>query len=99
MIDLTNLQEDVVRSALEQLLETRPDVCSCEKCMTDMMVYALNRVPPRYVARQRGKTFSRISVTDTQGRTSVLAAVLNAIKHVSQTPHAEFSQNETQNES
>lgn len=97
-MDLTNLQEDVVRSALEQLLETRPDVCSCEKCLTDMMVYALNRVPPRYVARQRGKTFTRISITDTQGRTSVLAAVLNAIKHVSQSPHAECTQNESPEE-
>lgn len=86
-MEIYNLMEEQVRMILDEQLEQRTEICRCDHCVADMMVYALNRLPARYVSKQRGRTFSRIGMSDDQGRASVLAAVLSAIKVVSQTPN------------
>ncbi|MBN2382916.1 late competence development ComFB family protein [bacterium] len=86
-MDIINLMEEQVRITLEEHLEQKTGICTCPQCISDMMVYALNRLPARYVSKQRGETFSRIGMTDDQGRTSVIAAVVSAIKVVSQAPN------------
>lgn len=48
-----NVQEELVFSILEELLESpqyRDDVCDCEICFIDMAALALNALPPKYVA-------------------------------------------------
>ncbi|MFC1851101.1 late competence development ComFB family protein [candidate division CSSED10-310 bacterium] len=85
-MEIYNLQEDLVEVILDEKLAERSDICKCDQCQVDMMVYALNRLPSRYVSKKRGETFSRLELADTQGRTSVLAAVVSAIKVVSESP-------------
>ena len=85
-MEIHNLQEYHVMTTLEQQLEHRIDICKCEQCFADMAVYALNRLPPRYVSKQRGETFSRMALSDAQGRATVLAAVVSAIKVVANSP-------------
>jgi len=86
-MEIFNLQESYVETTLEEQLLKRVEICKCDRCRADMMVYALNRLPPRYVSKPRGRTFSRIEISDTQGRASILTSVLSAIKLVSQSPN------------
>jgi competence protein ComFB len=50
---IQNYMEEVVQDELELLLSERTDVCKCQKCKFDMMVFALNRLPPKYVITDR----------------------------------------------
>jgi hypothetical protein len=45
---IRNRSAEMVHDAVEQLLDTRPDLCHCEECTLDLVAYALNRVTPRY---------------------------------------------------
>jgi hypothetical protein len=45
---IRNRSAEMVHDAVEQLLDTRPDLCHCEECALDLVAYALNRVTPRY---------------------------------------------------
>jgi hypothetical protein len=45
---IRNRSAEMVHDAVEQLLDTRPDLCHCEECALDLVDYALNRVTPRY---------------------------------------------------
>ena len=46
---IRNLVEDHVFAAYDQLRSHFPDFCGCDTCRGDVYVYALNRVPARYV--------------------------------------------------
>lgn len=84
-----NLREEQVHGILEELLASRTDICRCPTCKTDMAVYALNRVSPRYVARGFGETMTRVEVETDQDRAQVTAQVARAIKAVSARPRHE----------
>jgi hypothetical protein len=45
---IRNRSAEMVHDAVEQLLDTREDLCHCEECALDLVAYALNRVTPRY---------------------------------------------------
>jgi competence protein ComFB len=81
-----NYMERVVKETLEKLLKDRDDVCKCEECVADMMAYALNRLPPKYIVTDRGYIFSKLSEVEAQFQVDVLEAVLEAINVISKNP-------------
>ncbi len=50
--------EERVNILYDQLNELKPDwyTCDCEQCRLDVISYVLNRIPPKYVASERGIT-------------------------------------------
>jgi hypothetical protein len=46
---IRNMVEDHVRTSFEALRSHFKDFCGCELCVEDVQVFALNRMPPRYV--------------------------------------------------
>ncbi len=86
-----NYMERVVKETLEKLLKDRNDICKCEECIADMMAYALNRLPPKYVVTDRGYVFSKLSEIETQFQVDVLEAVLEAIEVISKNPRHSVS--------
>ncbi len=81
-----NYMEKLVRETLMRLLKDKEGICKCEKCISDMMAYALNRLPPRYVTTDRGYIFSKLREIEVQTQVDVLEAVLEAIDVVSKNP-------------
>lgn len=59
-MSIRNYMEDVVRDVLEILLKERAGICKCQQCKKDMMAFALNRLPPKYIVSERGFTHSFI---------------------------------------
>lgn len=78
-----NYMEDMVKEHLEELLSKREDVCKCQKCKFDMMVWALNRLPPKYVITEKGRIYTKLAEQATQFKADVVRELAKAILKVS----------------
>jgi competence protein ComFB len=78
--------EEVVQDELELLLAERENVCKCQKCKFDMMVWALNRLPAKYVITDRGRLYTKLKEQEIQFKTDVVKELTKAIDFVSRNP-------------
>jgi competence protein ComFB len=83
---MRNLLEAVVIREHERLLAEMPDACGCPLCREDILVHALNRLPPRYVATLTGEVVSEVQLGADQGRADVTVALLEAFRVVGDAP-------------
>lgn len=81
-----NYMEQVVHEKLEELLKGRTDICTCDQCKTEMITYALNNLPPRYVSSIKGEVFNKIDELDAQQNADISKALAKAVKVVSSNP-------------
>jgi len=84
-----NLAEILVERVLEEQLKKRTDVCTCERCKADIMAFALNHLPPRYVVTNKGEALVRASTLNNQISTDLLVEVSKAIDHIAKNPRHE----------
>jgi competence protein ComFB len=78
--------EDVVQDELEILLAERENICKCQKCKYDMMVMALNRLPPQYVITNRGRLYTKLTEQEAQFKADVVKELTKSILKVSRNP-------------
>ena len=83
---IQNYMEDVVQDELELLLSERDNICKCQKCKYDMMVMALNRLPPQYVITNRGRIYTKLNEQEAQFKADVVKELTKAIVKVSRNP-------------
>lgn len=86
MAKLTNYMEFIVRQELPAVLESRNDVCQCRTCQLDIMAFALNQLPPHYVASEGGHIHTMVNIASAQLKTQVLVAIVNALNAVAKHP-------------
>jgi len=84
-LELKNHMEDVVSRILEEMLP-KVDTCRCEICKKDIIAYALNHLPPKYVVTHKGELFYRLSEFTQQFEIDVQVALTEAIKVISKNP-------------
>lgn len=52
------------------------DCCTCELCRNDIIAYALNQLPPRYVVTEQGAMYSKAKSTmKTQPGADIISAL------------------------
>ncbi len=83
---IVNYMEDIVRDTLESLLSERKDICKCQKCKLDMIAWALNRLPPKYVVTDKGRMYTKLKEQEIQFRADVVQELTRAIAHISKDP-------------
>lgn len=83
---IRNMVEEHVIQRYEALLSSVPGFCGCPLCRSDVMVYALNRLPARYVATTEGAVLSEISLDKDQSRTVIDVVLLEAFRKVGMAP-------------
>lgn len=83
---IQNYMEDVVQDELELLLVERDNVCKCNKCKMDMMVWTLNRLPPRYVVTDMGRIYTKLKEQEVQFKADVVKELTKAIDFVCKNP-------------
>ena len=83
---LRNLVEDRVAESYRTLRSHFPDFCGCPVCHGDVLVYAMNRLPPRYVATLEGTVVTEVNLEKDQGRASIEVAVMEGFKRVARSP-------------
>jgi competence protein ComFB len=75
-----NLMEDLVRIGVDEVLAAgRETVCSCSQCHLEMVAYALNQLPPRYVVSGFMKSELKKYAACSQLYSDVAAAVTKAV--------------------
>lgn len=83
---LRNLVEDRVAESYQALRSHFPDFCGCPVCHADVLVYAMNRLPPRYVATLEGTVVTEVNLEKNQGRAAIEVAVMEGFKRVTRSP-------------
>ncbi|MFZ5943373.1 MAG: late competence development ComFB family protein [Bacillota bacterium] len=81
-----NLTEILVERVVEEQYKKRTGICPCDTCKADIMAYALNQLPPRYVNTDKGELYVRAGTLNSQMATDLLVAVSKAIEHVTKNP-------------
>lgn len=83
---LKNYMEDVVVGELNSVLEKLDDVCDCQKCREDIVAYALNRLPAKYVVTDLGNIYTKLNQTKAQAQADVVVQLTEAAKVVKANP-------------
>ena len=79
--------EEVFDEVLAGFLQKKPEMCTCPRCRDDIKALALNRLPPRYVASDRGAIFTKVAFDLVGGKAQIIAALWDAMEQVSLKPH------------
>ena len=83
---MKNVIEELVRREYEQLAPTVEGFCGCDMCRDDVMVYALNRLKPRYVTRRLGEVLTNVDLSEHQPKADVAVILLDGFRVVKATP-------------
>ncbi|MBF0542813.1 MAG: late competence development ComFB family protein [Candidatus Riflebacteria bacterium] len=83
---LNNRMEVFVRNELEVLKAREADICTCERCLLDVIALALNALPSRYVVTKFGEIAANLELESSQYRADVTVALLKALEKVRQKP-------------
>lgn len=85
--ELKNMMEEIVFRKMEEVMP-KMGCCTCPKCILDVAAYALNRLPPKYVASEKGKILSKLDTMDYgQYEMDVVTAVVKGVQVISKNPH------------
>jgi competence protein ComFB len=86
---IRNAVEEHAAEAYSRLAGHFPDFCGCETCRLDVLVYALNRLPPRYVVGREGQVVTDVNLDKDQNRAAIEVAVLEGIRKVNLAPRCD----------
>lgn len=84
--EIHNRVEDHARDAYGKIAGHFPDFCGCDLCRLDVLVYALNRLPPRYVIGREGTVVTDVNLDKDQNRAAIDVAVMEGIRKVNLAP-------------
>ncbi len=76
-----NILEEMVDFRVDDLMQ-KSGICCCTRCRADVVTYALNHLPPKYVVSIGGEIFTRVHINQVQFQADVTAAILVAIEKV-----------------
>ncbi|MDX2121364.1 MAG: tRNA (N6-isopentenyl adenosine(37)-C2)-methylthiotransferase MiaB [Gemmatimonadota bacterium] len=83
---IRNAIEDHVVEAYDQLVVHFKDFCGCDTCRLDVLVFALNRLPPRYVIGREGAVVTDLNLDKDQSRAAIEVTVMEGIRKVNLAP-------------
>lgn len=85
MVTLKNYMEEVVLNLMEGVLDDI-NMCKCELCVMDIAALALNDLPPKYIATEKGELYSKANSLRNQFEVDVIAAITKAAVLVKRSP-------------
>ena len=83
---IQNLVEEHVLQAYDALTKHFPEFCGCEICRGDVLVYALNRLPARYVASRSGAVITELDLDRQQSRAKIDVTLMEGFRKVAMAP-------------
>jgi competence protein ComFB len=81
-----NVLEEAVIREYERLRSEMPGFCGCDLCRDDVLVYALNRLPPRYVTQPTGEVLTSLTMISDQPKADISVVLLEGFKRVQADP-------------
>jgi len=86
-----NKVEGHAEEAYVQLKGHFEGFCGCDICHADVLVYALNRLPARYVASREGGVITELSLDKHQNRATIDVVIMDGIRKVMASPRCKQS--------
>ena len=83
---MKSVTEYLVSRAYDELVPTMPGLCTCPACREDVLVFALNRLPPHYASTLTGEVVSKIEMEAGQGSIDVTVVLLEGMRRVAASP-------------
>jgi len=83
---IVSVMERHVHEAYDRLKKSVPGFVDSASHRDDVVVYALNRLPPRYVVTDAGKAVTEVALDSAQERAAIDVKVLEAMRHVAERP-------------
>lgn len=80
-----NITELLVAAKLEDMLK-KSDCCKCDRCRDDIMAYALNRLPPKYISTEEGELYAKVATLSKEYDFDITKEIAIAIGIVSKHP-------------
>ena len=80
-----NILEEIVKNEALEIMR-KMNMCMCDKCINDVIAFALNSLPPRYVVSQKTSLYVKIAAYEKQYSADILAAVTKACIQVKNIP-------------
>lgn len=87
---VVNYMERVVEEVLTQQWGQMNLTCTCGICKNDVLALALNRLPTRYIANDKGRMIMQATMMDEQLLADVLREIAKAAAVVSAKPSHEL---------
>ena len=87
---LKNYTEVAVTEVFEEVLaalrKKDPNICACDRCREDVMAVALNRLPPKYIATDKGEIFTKVNFDRVGGKAEIIASLIHGFELVGKHP-------------
>lgn len=80
-----NIMELLVEQMYDNVVSTL-DCCICPLCRNDIIAYALNQLPPKYVGLRDGEAYAKQFILLKEYRTQIAAALVRAAAVVRENP-------------
>ncbi|WP_085834127.1 late competence development ComFB family protein [Clostridium merdae] len=89
-VALKNIMESIALQKLDETIDML-DCCKCDKCRMDIASFALNHLPPKYVATYEGEVYAKLEAFSLQYETDLLNALYQAARVVTENPRHKLS--------
>lgn len=86
--NLKNFMEVCVNDLLPVVIDNMT-ICKCEQCKLDIVAFALNHLPPKYVVTRKGDLYTRLEAMHSQFDADIITALSNGAKVVGENPRHE----------
>lgn len=83
---IKNVVEEHVLASYASLRPHFPDFCGCSVCQGDVLVFALNRIPARYVSTVEGSVVTGVNLDKDQNRAVIDVQLMEGFRKVSMAP-------------
>lgn len=80
-----NVMESIAEKKLDEIYHSL-DCCHCEQCRSDILAFALNRLPTKYVATPQGEAYSKTYSLTLQHDADIIAALTMGARLVAGNP-------------
>lgn len=91
MVTIKNYMEEVVLNLMDDVLDDI-NMCKCESCVMDIAAIALNDLPPKYIATEKGELYSKVNSLKNQFEVDVIAAITKAAVLVKRSPRHKLNE-------
>ena len=81
-----NVMEVLVAEKVEKYVKLM-GMCTCQRCIDDLMALTLNHLPPKYVVMSEGDRIPKLTFYEGHYNSEITAQLMKACKVVSDRPH------------
>lgn len=83
-----NIMEDLVINQMFTIMQ-KFDMCTCNKCVNDVLALSLNALPPKYVVSKQTSLYVKLAACEKQYDTDIVSAITQACVLVQKNPRHE----------